>query len=139
MRSWLRLIGIVLLLAHPLQGWAAASRIACAHPMPPPHSADASHHAMPHDHGHRAEGSNGGAKHAGSVFAGVGDAASPSSSADGVPGTCAYCAVCCVGAALVDWAGQLVAPRPAQVEYPSHAAAACPQPFDGPERPPRTF
>jgi hypothetical protein len=120
-------------LALPLLTWGAAPRAPCD--MPPRHVRDSPPIAQ-----HELGGPRPATRSEGSHFAPTsGDFGVSAAQGEPVPSSCAYCAICCVGAALFDWAAHLAAPGPAQVEYPAQGSVACAQPFDGPERTPSTF
>lgn len=128
MRSTIRLLlTVMLLLALPLQGYAAASMLRCA----------SSHHGMAQaqqalhvlHRGHSADAGQAAHHDAGT--------AGDSGHAHGKYG-CSACAACCVGGALTaspqgDASPSRLHERPVPVPQPFAAFIT-----DGPERPPRT-
>jgi hypothetical protein len=131
----LRRVGLSLLVALPLQGYAA-SRIPCADTAP--RQIEHAWQGGVHDSIVARPRGRSDVPHFG-VGANPGDLVAAQASGDAVPGSCAYCAICCVGAAFVDWAAHLAAARPGPTDPWSQAPADCPQPFDGPEPAQRTF
>lgn len=120
-----RLFFMLLLVAIPLQGIAAATRMICADMQgsSPLQIGSHAHHAGASDSGHAA----------------TSDEAAPDAVHHAGPGSCAHCAACTVGAAIVDSVLSPGALAPPYTAVIGAQAAAQPRPFDGPERPPRTI
>lgn len=114
----------LLLLALPLQGYAAATMLNCG----PNHAAAASvdaHHAQ-----HQATGDHGASPH---------DAGQGHHLADGVTKTkCSACASCCVGVALPASALVFAAASPAVAPVALFPIGPIGFTTSGPDRPPRT-
>lgn len=135
-----RVIVAFLILALPLQGMAAVSRVPCAssHGQAAPTTTATGQSANAHDGGHAARAAptvDGHAMHHEVLPPGGESGASiAASGAD----RCAHCADCSVGSAILDSTVTTVAFDASRVGFPSKAVTAHPRPFGGPDRPPRT-